>query len=60
MKIITYHRMGPLERFNTKRGWWIEGYSRNGTEQPYMGKRECQREAKREGCKALFINGTQL
>ena len=60
-----YWFRGAIERITTRceygrrrvRTHWLTAYSA-GTEeldqQPWMGKRECQKEAKAAGCKAVF------
>lgn len=56
-KTITYYYRGQIERGKNYR--WCEGYSENGETgrplYPWSTKRECQREAKALGCKAVFV-----
>jgi len=52
---IKYYYRGMTEslRYN-----WIEGYSEGENDivsYPWMGKRQCQADAKARGCKAVFI-----
>lgn len=59
---ITYYHRGHIEvpaPRNGKPGYrWAEGYSANsetgGEMQPWMTRRECQREAKEQGKRAVF------
>jgi hypothetical protein len=58
-KTITYHYRGMIERGNGKPGYsWREGYSAEGPNgevtYPWLTYRECQRDAKAEGCRAVF------
>lgn len=56
-KTIIYYHVGKVERGNGKPGYdWHEGYSTapDGSSQPWQTYRECQREAKSEGAKAIF------
>jgi hypothetical protein len=57
---IRYIHRGLVERGNGKPGYdWHDAYSPegpNGEEtQPWMTYRECQRDAKAEGCRAVFV-----
>lgn len=56
---ITYKYRGMIERGSlNSRYRWIEGYSADGPEggilYSWMSYRECQRDAKMQGCKAVF------
>jgi len=55
--IIFYYR-GLVERVYLRGGAWIPGYSENSptgaVTYPWQGKRECQADAKRRGCRAVF------
>ena len=53
---VAYVYKGQLERFSVKnnRCWFIEGFSRNGNEYPWVGRREAQREERALGNKAVF------
>ena len=57
VKTITYHYRGLIER--GPRYDWREGYSavgeNGGVLYPWSTKRECQREAKKQGKKAVFV-----
>jgi hypothetical protein len=66
-KEIVYHYRGLIERLYVRgrgcrgrnvRGAWIEAYSENsgdgGVMYPWMGKRQCQAEARERGCVARF------
>lgn len=58
--VIRYVLMGRVER---RRGIvngrarvdWCTGYSRNGTEQPWLTRRECYAEARAENARAVFV-----
>lgn len=56
-KSITYYYRGMIER--GPRYDWREGWSENSAEghpiYPWSTKRECQRAAKKEGAKAIFV-----
>ena len=58
--VITYHYRGMIERGNGKPGYtWYEGYSaigeNGGVLYPWMTYRECQRDAKAQGARAVFF-----
>lgn len=69
MKTRTYYYRGEIEHCSTSprfpafglqvTGRWLRGYSANGPTGgvlfPWMGKRACQSEAKRDGLKAVFM-----
>jgi len=54
---IEYTYRGMIERGADYH--WVEGYSRTGESGevwfPWLTRRECQSEAKQQGCKAVFI-----
>lgn len=57
---MKFYYRGLIERFSMRtRGYWIEGYSANSKDglplYPWMGKRDCQKEAKAKGCRAVFV-----
>lgn len=59
---IVYEYRGGIERGNGKPGYdWHSGFSPTTKEghvvYPWLTKRECQRDAKRYGSKAVFVNG---
>ncbi len=64
---ITYCYRGDVERGtatprNPRPGYrWADGYSEDGPEgrpsYPWMTRRECQKDAKARGCRAVFVRG---
>lgn len=61
---ITYHYRGMIERGNGKPGYtWHEGWSENSESghplYGWMTKRECQKEARDQGAKAVFVRNIQ-
>jgi len=56
---IKYHYRGPIERGNGKPRYdWKDGWSEGEDGHvlyPWMTRRECQRDAKARGCKAVFV-----
>ena len=57
-EIRYYYRVGMVERGNGKPGYdWLDGYSTepNGHSQPWLTFRECQREAKSDNVRAIFL-----
>ncbi len=58
--VVIYKYRGLIEKItSTGRVSWIEGYSADGENgaalYPWMGKRDCQKEAKQQRKKALFV-----
>ena len=57
LKEKAYHYRGMIERLYTRGCAWLEGYSQ-GTQSevyyPWMPRRHCKTEAKRDGYKAVF------
>lgn len=61
--IITFYYRGMIERGNGKPGYdWHEGWSENSESGQilfgWMTKRECQKEARDRGAKAVFLRET--
>jgi hypothetical protein len=57
---MKFYYRGPIERYSiSTRGYWVDGYSVDSEgglpTYPWMGKRDCQKEAKAAGCRAVFI-----
>ena len=60
METRKYYYRGLIESVTSKgRGTWLHGYSaagpNGGALQPWMGKRACYAEARRDGVKAVFV-----
>jgi hypothetical protein len=59
-KTITYFYRGPIERGSGNGYTWRNGYSEDSSEghpyYPWSTRRECQREAKRQGALAVFVH----
>jgi len=58
--VIIYYYRGEIEQlYSSGRCRWIPGYSEDsptGTvTYPWAGKQECQADAKRHGCRAVFV-----
>jgi hypothetical protein len=56
-KTITYYYRGEIE--TGKNYHWVYGYSANGENggvlYPWWTKKQCQKDAKSKGCKAVFV-----
>lgn len=59
-----YHYRGEIEQgtgTGYRKGYkWVRGYSENGSKPgsilyPWKSKTDCQAEAKRDGCRAVFV-----
>lgn len=60
----TYYYRGQIERGTGRPGYaWRDGYSANSPEGfvlfPWMTKRECQADAKKDGYRAVFERGNK-
>lgn len=60
-QVIYYYYRGPIERGTGKGYDWRDGYSENSEDgnplYGWMTKHECQDDARKRGCRALFVRG---